>query len=197
MATHVATDELYLEHLAKLRNEVERKTGKSPAQLVAEREKRFNDALLMKVPDRVPIILGGNYFAAKYVGLPYSTVYYDAIAWKAAYAQMLVDFQPDYSAAAVGLAASGAVLETLQSKNALWPGGTLPPDQAQQHVDAENMKEDEYDLFLNDTTDFILRRYLPRVYGALEPLAKLPSLGDRFIGIPAMTGSGSISILKD
>src|SRR3989304_5395216 len=103
MATHVATDELYLEHLAKLRNEVERKTGKSPAQLVAEREKRFNDALLMKGPDRGPIIRAGNYFAAKSVGLPYSTVYYDAIAWKAAYAQMLVDFQPEYSAAAVGL----------------------------------------------------------------------------------------------
>ncbi len=33
------------------------------------------------------------------------------------------------------------------------------------------MKADEYDLFLDDLSDFFLRRYLPRSLGALTPLA--------------------------
>ena len=46
------------------------------------------------------------------------------------------------------------------------------------------MKADEYGLFLDDTSDFLIRRYLPRVYGALEPFAKLPSLNAMFGMIP-------------
>jgi uroporphyrinogen-III decarboxylase len=38
------------------------------------------------------------------------------------------------------------------------------------------MKEDEYDIFLRDPTDFTLRYYLPRVCGALEPLAEFPPI---------------------
>jgi uroporphyrinogen-III decarboxylase len=36
------------------------------------------------------------------------------------------------------------------------------------------MTADEYDAFLNDPTDYILRTYIPRVLGALEPLKMLP-----------------------
>ena len=45
-----------------------------------------------------------------------------------------------------------------------------------QFVEGEYMKEDEYDLFLNDTSDFLVRCYLPRVYGILAPAGKLPPL---------------------
>jgi len=38
------------------------------------------------------------------------------------------------------------------------------------------MKEEEYDLFLSDPTDFVLRYYLPRIYGTFKPLANLPQL---------------------
>jgi hypothetical protein len=49
------------------------------------------------------------------------------------------------------------------------------------------MKEDEYDLFISDPTDFMIRCYLPRVYGALAPLAKLPPIGNLFNGFEAIT----------
>ncbi|MBN2320721.1 MAG: uroporphyrinogen decarboxylase, partial [Acidobacteria bacterium] len=48
----------------------------------------------------------------------------------------------------------------------------------------EYMKEDEYDLFLNDTSDFIVRRYLPRVYGIMEPTSKLPPLNTMMMFLP-------------
>ncbi len=38
------------------------------------------------------------------------------------------------------------------------------------------MKVEEYDLFLNDPSDFTLRYYLPRLFGVLAPVSKLPPL---------------------
>jgi uroporphyrinogen-III decarboxylase len=40
----------------------------------------------------------------------------------------------------------------------------------------ENMKADEYDLFMEDTADFMIRYVMPRTFGSLEPLANLPPL---------------------
>jgi hypothetical protein len=141
----------------------------------------------MKEPDRVPVILGSTFFPAKYVGLPYSSAYYDPIRWKAAYAQMIADFEPDTWGTGGGQ--SGPALDILESKTILWPGGTLPPDVPQQNVDDEYMKEDEYDLFLDDFTDFYVRRYLPRTYGALAPLAKLPGVGGAGMGFMGILNS--------
>ena len=173
--SRITTQEAYQEHLKRLKGEIEKRNKKTVEQLYQEKQKRLWDAMTMKVPDRVPVILGGTFFACKYGGLPYSSVYYDPIRWKAAYAQMMADYEPDTWGTAGGQ--SGTALDIIQAKNILWPGGTLPPDVPQQNVDGEYMKEDEYDLFLEDFTDFYVRRYLPRVYGALEPLAKLPAIG--------------------
>jgi len=38
------------------------------------------------------------------------------------------------------------------------------------------MKADEYDDFLNDPTDWVIRTYLPRAFAALEPLALMPPI---------------------
>ena len=175
--SQVTTQEAYQEHLKKLKGQIEKKNKKTVEQLYKEKQKRLWDAMTMKEPDRVPIILGSTFFPCKYVGLPYSTAFYDPIRWKAAYAQMIADFDPDTWGS--GAAQSGAALDILEAKNILWPGGTLPPDVPQQNVDDEYMKEDEYEYFLEDFTDFNIRRYLPRVYGALAPLTRLPPLGDR------------------
>jgi hypothetical protein len=43
------------------------------------------------------------------------------------------------------------------------------------------MKADEYDAFLNDPADYIVRLYLPRIFKTLEPLQKLPSITALFI----------------
>lgn len=177
MPKSAVTEQSYRENLKKLKENIEKKNGKPVEQLYREKQQRLWDAIEMKQPDRVPVILGGTYFAAKYAGLPYSSAYYDPIAWKNGYITMIADFEPDTWGTG-GEFTSGFALETLDTKNILWPGGTLPPDVAQQNLDGEYMKEDEYDLFLEDTTEFLLRCYLPRVYGALAPLSKLPSMSD-------------------
>ncbi|NLE08492.1 MAG: hypothetical protein GX631_04475, partial [Dehalococcoidales bacterium] len=49
----------------KLKDYVEKKNGKSVEELYAEREKRVMDAVQGKVPDRVPVVFGGTFFAMK------------------------------------------------------------------------------------------------------------------------------------
>jgi hypothetical protein len=100
-------------------------------------------------------------------------MYYDQVAYWEACIKTVVDFDPDTGGmAAVGT--SGLINEVLDTRTQRWPGGNLPPDVPYQFVEGEHMKEEEYDLFLSDPTDFVLRYYLPRIYGSLAPLASLP-----------------------
>ncbi|MFC1949569.1 uroporphyrinogen decarboxylase family protein [Chloroflexota bacterium] len=172
---NIRSQEELLEEEKRLREEIEKKHGKTPEQLYEERAKRIWDTVQLKEPDRVPVVLGGTLFAARYGGLDFASAYYDPIAWKQAYIKMMMDFEPDAYGTA-GVMDSGLVLEAMDPKETLWPGGPLPPDAPYQFVEMEIMKGDEYDLFLSDPSDFMLRYYLPRLYGTLAPLSKLAPL---------------------
>jgi hypothetical protein len=165
--------EKYEQESQKLKEEIERKTGKTTEQLYKEREKRVRDVIEHKLPDRIPFTAHVNIGA--YTGIPNSAGYYDPVGFKRAMRKITLDLEPDMCNA--GLPMSGKAMELLDVQNRLWPGGPLPPDYEYQFLEKEFMKEDEYDLFLNDPTDFMIRYFLPRMYGALKPLAKLPPLG--------------------
>ena len=169
--------------LQSLREKIERETGKTPEQLYEEREKRVRDAIELKEPDRVPFWINAD--PSSRYGIPHSAAYYDPVAWKEAIRKIVLDFEPDLCNA--GFPNSGPALEALDVKNRLWPGGPLPPDYEYQFIEGEYMKADEYDLFLSAPTDFMIRCYLPRVYGALLPLSKLPPLGLMFMGFEGIT----------
>src|SRR3990172_2978108 len=178
----VITEDDYRRHLKGLMEGVARKSGKTPEQLCQERQQRLWDAIELRKPDRVPVVFGWPDFAARYTGLPYSAAYYEPLRWKTAFTRMMVDFQPDTCRNIA--TTSGAFLDVLEAKNILWPGGTLPADVTQQAVDGEWLREDEYELFIEDSADFHIRYYLPRVYGALASLARLPSpSGGMFGGV--------------
>lgn len=182
------TKEDLREEQKRLRGEIEKKHGKTPEQLYEERERRVRDALELREPDRVPVVTGGGYFADKYVGLPLSASYYDPLAHLQAIKKTILDFEPDvYMGLTAAGANSGPALELLNPHHTKWPGGPLPADVSHQAIEQEYMKGDEYDLFLNDPTDYTLRYLLPRAFGGLEPLGKLPALTDRFTGFPGMT----------
>jgi hypothetical protein len=58
-----------------------------------------------------------------------------------------------------------------------WPGHGLPLNATgHQFVEGEYMKEDEYGALLADPSDYMMRVFLPRALGALEPFRKLPPL---------------------
>ena len=98
---------------------------------------------MLRVPDRVPVLWGGTCPACAYVGIPFSSVYYDAPAWKSAMKRLFADFEPD----AYGNITSGAgtALDILDSNYNWHPGGKLPSNVPHQIHEEEYMKEDEYD----------------------------------------------------
>ena len=166
-----------------LKKQIEDRTGKTVEQLYAERAKRVRDAIEMREPDRVPFMVLVEPHA--YSGIPKSASYYDPLALKRTMRTMAVDLEPDMAEG--GFPSSGAAMTELDVKNRVWPGGPKPPDFEYQFLEGEYMKADEYDMFLNDPTGFVIRRYLPRIYGALTPLAKLPSLDSLFMGFEGLT----------
>lgn len=178
--------EIRSKSLQILRRDIERTTGKTPEQLYEEREKRVRDAIQLREPDRVPVRLETHAFPARYAGIPIAASFYDPAAWKEATRKTILDLEPDIYQSTVG-SNSGETLELLDPKHLKWPGGALPPDVSHQSIEQEYMKEEEYDLFLDDPTDYTLRYLIPRGYGALTPLAKLPYLADRFAFVPGMT----------
>jgi hypothetical protein len=141
-----------------------------------ERAKRFRDALELRVPDRVPIAGLGGAFIYRRVGIPQKATMYDR--WEEA-AKAVIKFQTDFEpdSATATFMMSGASMELLGQTNMKWAGFGLPDDVQYQYVEQEYMKADEYPLFLNDPSDFVLRRYLPRMYTALKGLQKMPWFG--------------------
>jgi hypothetical protein len=195
MTTHSGT-KLRRQSLQKLRVEIERKSGKTPEQLYQEREKRVRDAIQLREPDRVPVRLETHAFPARYTGIPLSASFYDPAAWLAATQKTILDFEPDIYQSTVG-SNNGETLALLGPGHLKWPGGALPPDVSHQNIEQEYMKQEEYDLFLDDSTDFTLRYVFPRSYGALAPLTRLPYLAERYTNVPAMTSLFATAEFRD
>ncbi len=166
-----------------LKKQIEERTGKTVEELYAERSKRVRDVIELREPDRVPFTFFVETHA--YCGIPNSAAYYDPVTFKRAMRQIAVDLEPDMCEC--GLPASVDAMTELDIKTFVWPGGPKPPDFSFQFIEGEYMKEDEYDMFLNDPSGFMIRRYLPRVYGALEPLSKLPPLDSMYMGFENLT----------
>jgi len=186
MTTPITPEKSLKRKIKVLREEIEKKTGKSLEQFYEEREKRVRDAIELEESDRVPVSLRMTYFPALYTGIQTASAYYDAVGWREAIIKTVTDFKPDIYQCSSGNA-SGAVMDVLDPTQTRWPGGPLPPHVSHQAIDVECMKEDEYDIFLSDPTGFILRYLLPRAYKALTPLAILPPLTDRTLGFATMT----------
>jgi hypothetical protein len=147
-------------------------SDRSAAKAYAEREKRVSEAIAMKVPDRIPFQLFSGYFSGTYCGVPFSTVYYDYAKWRAANIKTITELEPDvYLIQTSNL--SGKALEILRPLQMRWPGFNVPPNLSHQMVELEPMKAEDYEAFLSDPSDYLMRIYLPRIFESAAPLAKL------------------------
>jgi len=168
------------------------KEEKSSRRMFDERERRITDAIQLRVPDRVPVQFFLDYFPARYTGITCDTAYYDVKKWNWANRQTILDFEPD-SYWVHSPAVSGLALQALGAQQIRWPGYGVPPNRGHQMLELEPMKGDEYDAFLADPTDFIVRTYLPRVWSAMAPLATLPSLKTLIGGSALATFAGQLA----
>jgi len=154
------------------------------SELLGERKRRIDDAIALKVPDRVPVWLGDcGYFPAKYSGFSCEEVMFEPEKQFAASRKVFQDFCPDtFFGPGQSIRAPGGAFEVTDCKSLKLPGRGASPHHSHQAVELESMKAEEYDEFLDDPVEFALRKFMPRIYGAMAPLAELPPLHGLLFG---------------
>jgi hypothetical protein len=172
----------------QLSNEEVRAVEETGKQHFDERQRRIQDAIQLKVPDRVPVWLqDAGYFPAKYVGITCEEALFESHKLYAAYKKTLIDFDLDmYFGPGQSIRTPGGALETVDCKLLKLPGRGISPLHSHQFVEGEYMKAEEYDELIDDPVDFAIRKYLARVYGVLKPLENLPPLHLLLAGYASM-----------
>ncbi|MEW6663752.1 MAG: uroporphyrinogen decarboxylase family protein [Thermodesulfobacteriota bacterium] len=173
--------------------------GKTPEELFQEREKRVHDAVLLREPDRVPVMCHSGFFPAHYAGITCEAAMYDRDKVIAAWTKFLEDFEPDMVDNPFSTRFLGPVLETLDYKQLKWAGHGLGRNASYQFLEDEYMRDDEYDQFLYDPTDFVIRSYWPRIFGALKPFESVPPLRyivAYYMGLGEFAAFGSPPMVK-
>jgi uroporphyrinogen-III decarboxylase len=139
-----------------------------------ERVARFIRAFSLEQPDRVPVILPAGNFPIYHAGMTLQEAMHDNERLCDAFRKFLNEFESDTFASPI-MVPSARASSIIDTRTVKWPGQGLPEHASMmQFVEGEYMKAEDYDLFLEDLTDFCLRRYLPRSLGALEPFEHFP-----------------------
>ncbi len=127
--------------------------------------------------DRIPVNLPVGNLPLTINGVNTRTAMYDYEQAVAAVKKFNEKYSEELEYYASAFPTPGKVLDMLDYKLYAWPGHGLPMDASGvQFVESEYMKVEEYDDLLRDPSDFWMRKYLPRVFGGLEPLRAFSSM---------------------
>ena len=153
-----------------------------PSPEFLARSKRVDDALNLRQPDRIPIMLTLGYLLAEMGGITRQELYDNPDKKQEILEKLAIHFQPDI---VTGLFNTPSVSKILGDRMTKWPGYGLGPDGSFQFDEKEFMKVEDYDALLHDPSDYAIRTYLPRVFSELEGLALLPPLAISLFGFYA------------
>lgn len=147
-----------------------------------QRVRRVEDALVLREPDRVPIVPRISSVAQGMYGSSQRDVYYSHRRAGNATLRFYERYMPDAHTFAGFV--SGRANELAGSTMMDWPGrpGSRLPDAAPHRaLEFEYMAAGEYPQLLNDYTGFMLRKYLPRVFPGLGGLSDIRLLPGEFL----------------
>ena len=123
--------------------------------LFKEREKRILDCITLKEPDRVPIVPLFAFFNCYFSDISPRVAYTEPQKAIEAWRKTINHFQPDATYSVnFTVYSMDNVLSALDFKAMKWPGHGVPDNQSFQFVEAEYMKEDEYDELFKDPGSF-------------------------------------------
>jgi uroporphyrinogen-III decarboxylase len=143
------------------------------------RLKRLIYAYMVKEPDRVPVTMAVGITPLYAYGIDYHTAIYDYEKAVKAFARFNEEHSLELDSYAAPLIFPARVIDMLDFKLYAWPGHGIPESATgYQFNEGEYMKTNEYDAFIRNPSDFWMRTYLPRLFGALEAFRKVPPLTD-------------------
>jgi uroporphyrinogen-III decarboxylase len=140
------------------------------------RWQRIMDCVALKQPDRMPVVMYGTFWFARYGGISFKELMYDYEKTKEIIERAVLEFEPDAVAPLVAATVLGPVLDAVDFKQLQWPGHGVGDNQPYQYLDREYMKPEEYTQLVQDPTGFYLNTYLPRIFGAFEGFERFPRL---------------------
>ncbi|MGD8835626.1 MAG: uroporphyrinogen decarboxylase family protein [Desulfobacteraceae bacterium] len=147
-----------------------------PSPEFLARQKRLDDALNLRQPDRVPVApLVVHYYPTRVEGISNRDAGYDTqqtiAAWKAA------ALRHDWDCAVpLGSIRPSLPMELMGIQQFKWPGGDLADDQPFQFVENEYMTQDEYDEMLADPNGFAAKKLWPRISTTLAPISEMAQM---------------------
>jgi len=131
-----------------------------------ERLARYQAAMALEIPDRIPISSGSNYFAEVYAGNSKQKFVYDSNQWLESDRKFVTDF-PEVDNLRSGRF-WGPLIDATGWNLYKLPGRELSPNVQFQFVEGERMKSDEYDLLINNPDEFLIERVLPRAFNEMK-----------------------------
>jgi len=161
--------------------------GKPAEQLFGERMNRLFTAYALQKPDRIPILLPTGHFLARLGGITRQELTDNHDVENGLLEQAAIRYQPD---GMTGLTNHPGYALALGDRMTVWPGHGVGAEGGFQFVESEFMKPEDYDAFIEDTSDWSIRQYLPRAFSKLEGLEELPPLGMAAFGTYAWFNLG-------
>lgn len=161
--------------------------GKGAEQLFGERMNRILTAYALQKPDRIPILMPAGHFLARLGGITRQELTENPDREIELLEKAAIEYQPD---GLTGLVNHPGYALALGDRMTIWPGHGLPEEGGFQFVEHEFMKPEDYDAFIEDVSDWSIRKYLPRAFSKLEGLAELPPLGAMAFGTYAWMNLG-------
>jgi hypothetical protein len=139
--------------------------------LLEERQKRIDDSIALREPDRIPITAAGQCYPIYNAGYTVAEVTYDFDKFADAIIKYLTKYEPDAAGAAYTLAGQGLVMEHLRPKSMVWPGGPdkrISENSLQQFIEYAVLLEEDMDYFMEDYTGWLLTKGYPAVFGIFD-----------------------------
>ena len=141
------------------------------------RAQRMVDVFNVTEPDMIPVTLPVGNLPLSLYGLNSHDTFYNHEKVVQACQKFNEKYGEELEVFVTPPATPGKALEILDYRIYAWPGHGIEVDSSGwQYIEGEYMNVDEYDDLIRDPSDFWLRTYLPRVFGALEPFRMFQSL---------------------
>jgi uroporphyrinogen-III decarboxylase len=144
------------------------------------RMQRLIDVYNVQEPDRVPVTFHLAQLPFHVFGVDFQTGIYNHEKTAEVYHQFNAEYAMELECFATpAMMPPGRALDILGYKMYLWPGRGLAANAVEiQFVEGEYMKADEYNELIRNPSDFWMRVYLPRIFGAFECFSRLDSITD-------------------
>jgi uroporphyrinogen-III decarboxylase len=163
---------------------------KKPRELYKERYERIMTTISIEEPDRVPIVPGVMFYPTEQYGMTKREAMYDLAKTAKAYSEVLTSLNIDALPPLLSIW-PGELMDILGARVFKWPGAADENYRLEDHlpfqfVEGEYLKAEEYGELFEDPTGTILKKVIPRQFGALQGFSEFPEFSNLASGLGVM-----------